>query len=303
MSRPQGRGAARILGSFMALSVLGPVVSGCTLLPGPLSLSVTQQDQTPESPPNGFKTMRVEITNIAAGTVRGVTVRDTLPAGFSFVSTKAVGGDAIRTQTNDPAVNSPSPVWSAWSLPGGSGSHPAKLDLDFVVAVSATPGKTPNFVQVTTNDTDPLSAKPIVLTAQPTAIVDLSVSAKSPVKPTESTRYTIALRNTGTAPAKGAVISAALPGGFIYSATAELGGNAFRITVTDPVNNSVLPAWGTWEVPANKEGSGAGQLRIAFDVKVVGTEPPGNYTISVTVTYNSLPAQTVSDQAQVTVIK
>jgi uncharacterized repeat protein (TIGR01451 family) len=194
-------------------------------------------------------------------------------------------------------------VWSAWSIPGGSGSHPAKLDLDFVVAVSATPGKTPNFVQVTTNDTDPLSAKPIVLSAQPTAIIDLSISARSPVKPNETTRYTLALRNTGTAPAKGAVISATLPGGFIYAGTAELGGNGFRISTTDPVNNSVLPAWGAWEIPANQEGNVAGQLRIAFDVKVVGNEPPGNYTISVTVTYNNLPAQTVSDQAQVTVIK
>ena len=65
----------------------------------------------------------------------------------------------------------------------------------------------------------------------------------------------------------------------------------------------MLPSWGTWEIPASQDAAGSGQLRIAFDVKVVPDEPPGNYPISVTVTYNSLPAQTAADQAQVTVIK
>jgi uncharacterized repeat protein (TIGR01451 family) len=287
----------------VAVTLLAPAVGGCAILPGPLALTVTQEDLTPESPPNAFKTVRVIVTNAAAGTVRGITVRDTMPSGFTYVSTKAVSGEAIRTQTNDPAVNSPAPVWSQWSLPGGTSDKPAKLQLDFVTAVGGTPAKTPNFVQVTTNDTDPLSAKPILLSSQPTAVVDLSVSARSPVKPNETTHYTISLRNNGGATAKGTVVSAALPSGFIYAGTTELGGNAFRVGVTDPIANSVLPAWGTWEIPAIQEGGVAGVLRIAFDVKVIGSQAPGNYPISVTVTYNGLPAQTVADQAQVTVIK
>jgi uncharacterized repeat protein (TIGR01451 family) len=290
------------VGVVGAVLLLMPL-SSCTLLPGALSLTVTQQDLTPESPPNAFKTMRVQVSNTATGTVRGVTIRDNLPGGFAYKSTKSVAGDAIRTQTNDPSVDSPSPVWSQWSIPGGTQAKPAVLQLDFVVAVGAAPGKTPNFVQVTTSDTDPLAAKPIVLSAQPTAAVDLSVSARSPVKPGESTRYTIAMRNTGSAAARGVVISAALPGGFVYTGTAESGGNSYRVATTDPVNNSVLPSWGTWEIPAIQEGGTAGALRIAFDVKVVPDQPVGNYPISVTVTYNSLPAQTIADQAQVTVIK
>jgi uncharacterized repeat protein (TIGR01451 family) len=287
----------------MIVAVVAPAIAGCAILPGPISLTVTQEDLTPESPPNGFKTVRISITNAATGTVRGVTIRDNMPSGFTYVSTKAVSGDAIRTQTNDPAVNSPSPVWSQWSLPGGTSDKPAKLQIDFVTAVSATPGKTPNFVQVTTSDTDPLAAKPITLSSQPTAAVDLSVSARSPVKPGESTHYTISLRNNGSATAKGTVVSAALPNGFIYAATTELGGNSFRVGSTDPLANSVLPSWGTWEIPAIQEGGVAGVLRIAFDVKVIASEAAGNYPVSVTVTYNSLPAQTVADQAQVTVIK
>lgn len=56
-------------------------------------------------------------------------------------------------------------------------------------------------------------------------------------------------------------------------------------------------------MPGIQEGGAAGALRIAFDVKLVSDVPPGNYGITISVTYNSLPAQTVADQAQVTVIK
>jgi uncharacterized repeat protein (TIGR01451 family) len=287
----------------VALAILPVGLSSCTFLPGPLALTVNQADQTPDSHPNDFKTLRVEIVNSAVGTVRGVTIKDNLPSGFTYKSTKLLGGEAIRTHTNDPAIDSPSPVWSSWSIPGAKPGESTKLTIDFVVKVGPTPGKTPNFVEVTTDDTDPLSARPIVLTSQPTPVIDLLVSARSPVKPNETTRYTISLSNKGTAAARGTVVSATLPSGFVYAGTAELGGNALRVATTDPVANSLIPAWGTWELPGVQEGGATGQLRIAFDVKVVGSEPAGNFTVSVTVTYNNLPAQTVDNQAQVTVIK
>lgn len=299
MGRPGWRAASLALVAVCAQ----PLLSGCSLLPGPLALTVTQQDMSPQSAPKDFKTIRVEVTNSNSGTARGLTVRDNLPSGYAYVSTKIAGGDAIRTRTNDPPVNSPAPLWSSWSLPGGTPEQPAKLTLDFVVAVSATPGRTPNFVEVTTDDTDPISAKPIVFSVQPTALVDLSVAARSPVKPGDTTHYTIALRNTGTAAARGTFISASLPPGFVYAGTTELGGNSIRTGITDPLANSVAPTWGTWEMPGVQEGGAVGALRIGFDAKVVSSQVPGNYPISITVSYNNLPAQTVTDQAQVTVIR
>ena len=56
-------------------------------------------------------------------------------------------------------------------------------------------------------------------------------------------------------------------------------------------------------MPAPEAGAPAGTLRIVFDAAVVADEAPGNYRISVTITYNNLPAQTVGEQAQVTVLK
>ncbi|MEA2645906.1 MAG: large repetitive protein [Chloroflexota bacterium] len=302
MAGSQSRVARGAL-ALLLVSAMAPLLQGCSLLPGPLALTVTQQDMTPESAPKTFKTVRVEVTNSDAGTARGLTVRDNLPSGFSFVSTKSVGGDAIRTRTSDPPVNSPAPLWAAWSLPGGTPDKPTKLTLDFVLSVSTTPARTPNFVEVTTDDTDPLSAKPIVFSVTPTALVDLSVATRSPVKPGETTHYVLTLSNKGTAAANGTFISAALPAGFIYAGTTELGGNSIRIGVTDPLPNSVAPTWGTWQMPGLEQGGAVGALRIGFDAKVVSGEAPGNYPISITVSYNDLPAQTVTDQAQVTVIK
>jgi hypothetical protein len=116
-------------------------------------------------------------------------------------------------------------------------------------------------------------------------------------------RYTIQVRNTGTAAARSTVISAALAGGFTYGGALEITGNSFRESVTDPLASSLLPSWGTWAIPPRQENGSPGLLRIAFDARIVPDQAPGNYPVSVTITYNNLPAQTVSDQAQVAVVK
>ena len=288
---------------LLVLGALAPAMAGCSLIQPPISLSVTQVDESPKSAPKDFKTMLLTVSNPSAGIARGVTIRDTLPTGFSYVSTKAVGGDAIRTRTEDPPINTPVPTFGSWSIPAGTDKKPSVLTIEFVVAVGASPGKNPNFVEVAADDADPAAATPLVLSVQPTALVDLQVSAKSPASPGGSVRYTILVRNSGTAAARTTFISAALPGGFVYTGTAQLGGNSFRQTVTDPLGSSLLPSWGTWAIPPRQQGGSPGTLVISFDTKVAPDELPGNYGISVTITYNGLPAQTVSDQAVVVVVK
>ncbi len=288
---------------------LGAPLSSCSFIPGDINLAVKQQDLTPQSGPKDFKTIRIEVDNFGSGVARGIVVKDTLPNGFTYVSTKPTphlpgkNVDAIRTQTGDPPINSPAPTWSAWSIPGANGGQPSALVLDFVVVVSAAPGKTPNFVGVTSDDTDPAAAVPVGLTVQPTAAMELQVAARSPVAQGQTARYTITVRNTGTAPAQGTFISATLPSGFIYVNTFEISGNSARIGSTNPVAKSLLPSWGTWDVPAPEAGSPGGTLRIVFDATVVPDDAPGNYPISVTITYNNLPAQTLADQAVIQVTK
>ena len=284
-------------------ALLAPGLASCSIIQPAISLSVTQVDESPKSAPRDFKTMLLTVSNPSPGIARGVTVRDTLPTGFSYVSTKAVGGDAIRTHTEDPPINTPVPTFGSWSIPVGTATRPSVLTIEFVVAVGGVPGKSPNFVEAAADDADPAAAVPLVLSVQPTALVDMKVSARSPASPGGSVRYSILVRNNGTAAARATFVAAALPGGFVYSATAQLGGNSFRQSVTNPLSSTLLPSWGTWSVPPRQEGGSPGILQIAFDARVVPDELPGNYPISVTITYNNLPAQTVSDQAMVVVVK
>lgn len=302
----------RHLGALLALAVVLPLLPACSLVQAPIALAVSQQDcgstacgLDSKSAPKSFKTIRITVSNPTSGIARGVTVRDTLPSGFSYVSTKSVGGDAIRTQTRggEPPINTPVPTFGFWSIPAGTEKKPSTLQLEFVVAVSASPGKAPNFVEVAADNADPAAATPLVLSVQPTALVTLSVSARTPVAPGGTTRYTIQVNNTGTAAARATFISAALPGGFVYGGTAEIAGNSFRESVTEPLASSILPSWGTWAVPPRQEGGPGGTLRIAFDARVLPDVANGTYPVSVTITYNALPAQTISDQAQVTVRK
>jgi uncharacterized repeat protein (TIGR01451 family) len=291
----------RRLSLALALGLLAPLLAGCSLIQPPINLVVTQVDESPKSAPKDFKTMLITVSNPSTGIARGVTVRDTLPTGFSYVSTKSVGGEAIRTRTEDPPINTPVPTFGSWSIPAGSAKTPTTLTIEFVVAVSASPGKAPNFVEVAADNADPAAATPLVLSVQPTALVTLQVSARSPASPGGSVRYTILVTNNGTAAARTTFISAALPGGFVYTGTVQVAGNSFRQGVTDPLGSSVLPSWGTWAVPPRQQGGSAGTLSIAFDTRVAADELPGNYPVSVTITYNNLPAQTVSDQAVVVV--
>jgi uncharacterized repeat protein (TIGR01451 family) len=292
----------------IAFLVILPALSGCSLVQPPISLAVSQKDcgsiacgLETKSAPKDFKIIQITVTNPSDGIARGVTVRDTLPTGFSYVSTKAIGGEAIRTRTEDPPINTPVPTFGSWSIPAGTAAKPSTLSIQFVVAVSANPGKAPNFVEVAADNTDPAAATPQVLAVQPTALVDMTISARTPVSPAGTVRYTILVRNSGTAAARSTFISAALPGGFLYGGTAEIAGNSLRESVTDPLPSSLLPSWGTWAVPPRQEGGQPGTLRIGFDARVVADEAPGSYPVSVTITYNNLPAQTISDQASVTV--
>lgn len=287
----------------LALLLGLPALAGCSLIQPAITLTMTQNDESPKSAPRDFKTILLTINNVSGGIARGVTVRDTLPAGFTYVSTKSLGGDAIRTRTQDPPINSPVPTWGGWSIPQGTTSKPMQLLLEFVVAVGSSPGKGPNFAEVASDNSDPAATTPVVLSVIPTALVELQVSTRSPTIPGSTLRYTILVKNGGTAGARTTFISAALPSGFTYAGTAAFGGNSFRESVTDPLPSSLLPSWGTWAVPPKQEGGTPGSLSISFDARVVPDEAPGNYPISVTVTYNNLPAQTVSDQAVVTVIK
>ena len=289
---------------MLALALGAPALSSCGALAGSVTLTVEQKDLVPKVAPNAFKTVQVKVSNLSASVARGITVRDTLPAGFSFVSTTSTAGDAIRTQTVEPGIRTPSPTWGTWSIPAGSPAQPSQLVLEFEVAISHAAANTPNFVQVNSESADPVSAKPLLLSVQPAPILDLQVTGHTPALAGGSVQYQVQLRNTGSSAAEGVFISASLATGFLFNSTVQVSGNSLRSEVTDPLPNSLLPSWGSWSIPPQQQDGSPGQLRIVFTARINSDEPPGTYPLSVTVTYKQLEvAQTATDQAPVTVQK
>jgi uncharacterized repeat protein (TIGR01451 family) len=183
--------------------------------------------------------------------------------------------------------------------------------LEFQVAVGRAPAKTPNFVEVVSDNTDSVAADPAILSVPPVAVVDMAVSARTPIAAGNPTQYTIQIRNTGSSSAREVFISASLPPGFIYGSTTQLSGNALRESVTDPIARSLLPSWGTWTIPPQQSDGSVGILRIVFAANINGDQAPGSYPVSVTITFNPSPGlgpqatvtQTVADVAAVTVLK
>jgi uncharacterized repeat protein (TIGR01451 family) len=285
-----------------------PALQGCNLVPGQVSLSAVQsQIKAAAEPDAKFKEIDIQVSNSGANTARGISIRDSLPTGFTYASTiEIASSDAIRTRTVDPAIGTPSPAWGAWSLPPAvTRNKPTTLTLRFLAAVGRAPSKRANFVEVTSNDTDPVAAKPMALDVTATPVLDLAVATRSPIQAGGQSQYTITIRNSGTAAALTVFISASLAPGFIYAGTNAVSGNSLRdrVGVTDPFPDSLLPSWGTWTIPPQQFDGSAGVLRISFTARVAGDEPPGVYPISVTVTHDGLSAQTVADQAPVTVLR
>lgn len=298
--------------ALLCLALVG--LSGCNVIPGQVRLKAIQTQATVD-PDAKFHEIDLEVENAGANTARDVTIRDSLPQGFTYASTIAIDtSDAIRTRTQDPTVGTPSPVWGAWSLPPAVGGNATKLVVRFYAAVGRAPSKRANFVEVTSSDTDPVAAHPMALTAQATPLLDLAVGTRSPLHPGDAAVYSIRVRNTGSAAAGGVFVSAVLPSGFVYTATEGISGTSLRSISgdTDPLPDSILPAWGTWKVPPAQFDGTPGTLTIDFTARVASDVVPGVYTLSLTVTYGQLDqsgavvnqqTQTVDGLAAVTVIR
>jgi uncharacterized repeat protein (TIGR01451 family) len=98
--------------------------------------------------------------------------------------------------------------------------------------------------------------------------------------------YTITVKNAaGVAAATQVSISDTLPepitNAFTYKAnvTVTLGGSATRNPTSDPAAGAIVPAWGTFSIPAN------GQVAITFTVNVGYGVPAATYQNPATATY------------------
>jgi uncharacterized repeat protein (TIGR01451 family) len=254
--------------------------------------------------PGVFTGITLSIRNTGAGPARGVVVEDILPPGFHYYELTTLGGNAIRTDTSDPAAKG-SPSWGTWTIPAGNGNTISALVLSFRVQVALNPGDYKNQVKLTTSTATEIDqGDPVALVVEPRPSLTLTAAATAGQVTTGGmATYVISVANVGSAVAKSVVVSVSLAPGFLYNATTILEGNGRRVATVDPPGNSLLPLWSAWDIPG-ASGGVPGLLRVTFQARVLPAVAPGVYNLTAAVTAAAdVPPQTIGNTAPVSVGK
>ncbi|MGE3437347.1 MAG: CARDB domain-containing protein, partial [Blastocatellales bacterium] len=170
-----------------------------------LSLTKTVNNSTPNV--GGNVTFTVTVTNGGPDTATNVTVKDVLPAGYTYVSDNGAGAYVSGTG-----------IWTVGSLNNGQSKS-----LQITVKVNAT-GPYANYAQVQSSDqNDPDSTPGDDSTTQddddqvtpvPVPVADLAVQKNGPatVAANGTVVYTIRVSNAGPSAANGAAVTDPFPG-------------------------------------------------------------------------------------------
>ena len=254
--------------------------------------------------PGVFTGITLSIRNTGVGAARGVTVEDVLPAGFHYYELTTLGGNAIRTDTSDPAAKG-NPSWGTWTIPAGNGNTVSALILSFKVQVALSPGDYKNQVRITTSIPGEVDqGDPVGLVVEPRPSLTLAVAATTgQVLTGGMATYVISVANVGSAVAKRVAVSVSLPPGFLYSTTTSYEGNGLRVATVDPPGSSLLPLWSSWDIPGASNGV-PGLVRLTFQARVLPAVTPGVYNLTAAVTSAAdVPPQIVGNIAPVSVGK
>ena len=300
---------SRVVATVLAALAIAPV-AGC----GSSSAAHLQITQTTDArvgadhrghiAPGTFVGITISIQNTGVGAARGLTVRDVLPPGFHFYEATTVGGDAIRTATDDPAAQG-DPQWGTWTLPPAASGQPSTLVISFTAQAASTPGQYQNTVDLqATPAPDVQQGDPAVVVVDPRPSLALTVAATSPQTVSGGlVTYVLSVSNVGSAAASGVTVSVSLPAGFLYQSTAGYEGNGTRALDVDPPANSLLPVWASWSLPP-MTGEAAGLLRVTFQAHILPGVQAGVYSLTAGLTADApIPPQTLGQLAPVVVGK
>jgi uncharacterized repeat protein (TIGR01451 family) len=294
---------------LMAVMVVLPLTScGQT---GSAHLVVTQTTDAAVNPsdhlghlaPATFAGITISIKNLGPGVVRGLTVTDLLPSGFHFYEVTTVTGNAIRTGLQDPSGPG-NPTWGLWTLLSPVNGKDSELVVSFKVQGATRPGSYDNNVRLTGVNSGAIDQGGLTLVVEPRPSLTVTTAVTSAQVVTGGTAtYVITVNNVGSAVAKGVAASVSLPGGFLFLSTTGFDGNSARVEYVDPTGSSLLPVWGTWDIPGAANGA-PGILRITFQARILPGVQPGIYDMTTAVTASAdVPAQVLGSQAPVAVGK
>ncbi len=244
----------------------------------------------------------VKFQNISDIDATGVSISDTLPAGFSVVSTDSIvttagvsplGPAAPATVPNPGDTNL---TWGPWDV-----DSLGEVLVTFTVAVAATvaPDVYDNTASAdatwngslvsiddkgevaqdlgTPSGEDPEDDEDVEVVS---LLLDMDTTTDTIAAGGQAT-YVITVQNDSTATVSGVDISASLPPGFTYASTSSIAitdsgtpGDTTRPTTTSPSVGDVNPQWGTWNI-----GPGDA-VTITLVADVAGSVAPGTYDAS-----------------------
>src|SRR6202171_1443728 len=294
--------AASLLLVSVALTACGPGESSRLVITQSTDVA-SGADHKSHLAPGVFMGLTLSIRNTGAGPARGVTVEDVLPAGFRYYELTTLAGNAIRTDTSDPAAQG-NPVWGTFTIPAGNGNTVSALITSFKVQAAVKPGDYQNKVKITTLTGSDVQGDPVALVAEPRPALTVAAAPSTPkVTSGGAATYVVSVSNVGSAVAKGVVVSVSLAPGFLYTTTTGYEGHRVRVSAVAPPGNSLLPVWSSWDIPGAVNGA-AGLLRLTFQARVLPAVVPGLYNLTVAVTsVKDVPPQTIGNTAPVAVGK
>jgi uncharacterized repeat protein (TIGR01451 family) len=272
-----------------------------TVTPSPV-LTVSKTTSTPNvvnTSAGATATYTLTIANSSTVAANGVTVTDTLPAGFAFGSTGSVTLNGVALTPAQYAVGGSAgvPLWDRNPSGGFTVNAGQSLVIVFnaTLAPSVADGSYNNSasatsssvgVQITPFDGAVNTSDNVTVTS---AVLATSKTTSTPVVSMGSTggaaTYTVTVSNSGTGPATGVKLTDTLPAGFTYGSTTSfaLNGSALAASAyqvhTSGSQTAATPQWDS--NPTAGFTINAGQsLVLVFTANIAAGTPDDSYNNS-----------------------
>ena len=288
-------GVAAILLASSAVGVAGCGSSSTGQLKVTISGEATKYSAKDQSTwarykPGDQATFTVTVVNTGPGSVTGVSIHVTLPAGFHYRSTERIlAPGATRTQPIEAAVNTSAPIFGLWTLspPGAAGPTVAtEVAVSFIANVDGQPGAAAvrafanGDASVGQSDGVPYNVS-VDAAAKLAALVTVNPTGAAPGG---AVQYEVRITNSGTGNAANVGVLVTLPGVMSYtSSVTPFAGNGSRDRGVDPIRNTLEVFYNGFTLPPISNGS-PGFVVIVFTARVAAAAAAGTYTVDCNVT-------------------
>ncbi|MBI2952671.1 MAG: DUF11 domain-containing protein [Chloroflexi bacterium] len=171
-------------GTFIGFDPLVTTVEDVTVQQPAVIISNTTSTPSVINTVNGTTaTYTLVLRNTGTADATGVIVTDSLPLGFTYLSTDSISGNATRTGELSPTLGSSAPAWGSWTIPATTGV----LTITYTVAIAAevpdgtydeNASASSDITTIPNFDTENQESDDVTTSHSPTAVTVMSVEAR-----------------------------------------------------------------------------------------------------------------------------